>query len=124
MVAVMGMRWDRMEKRVDRRYNIPLRAILSFSNGPTRDLETANISAGGAYLATDQTNPEGSEVYMTLFADKDAEKSDPSGIGVVTSLFDEALPFGDMLAIRLKGKVVRRTELGIAVSFERSSAAH
>jgi len=108
-----------MEKRVDQRYDIPVRATLSFDNAPTQDLKTVNISAGGAFFRTNEVNQEGSEVIMTIFTESTPDEASPETAELFMSLFDDAIPFKDILAIKLKGKIVRCYNYGMAVSFDR-----
>jgi len=117
----MGMRWARMEKRVDKRCNIPLRAVLSFVDAPTIDLQTSNISAGGASFVTDQTCLEGNEVFLTLFKKATLGKSDNQGTEAFMSLFNEAISFEDMLAVKFKARIVRCYNQGMAVCFDRTA---
>lgn len=115
----MGTRWERIEKRVDRRFSIPVRTIVSFTNASTQDLKTFNISAGGAYFKTNHPNQEGAEVYMTLFTEETPDRTNLVGPDIFVALFDEAIPTQEMLAIKLKGKVVRSYRDGMAVRFDR-----
>lgn len=98
----MGHRWERVEKRLDQRYNIPLRAILSFRDAPSKDLKTVNISSGGAFFTTHQAIAEGSDVFMSLFMDDKADRQNRK-----------------VIAIKLKGQVKRRDKDGMAVGFDK-----
>jgi len=119
-VMVMGMRWNRMEKRVDRRYDIPVRALLSFSNAPTLDLKTANISAGGAFFRTDRTSPEGTEVLMTLYKEQLPDENNPEGHGLFPPICEtEAISSQSMSIVKLKARIVRSYKDGMAISFDR-----
>jgi len=111
-----------MEKRIDQRYDIPLRAVLSFTDAPTRDFETSNISAGGAFFKADHPCLEGSEVFMTLFREAASDETDPEGGEAFMSLFDEAMSYENMLAVNFKARIVRCYNNGIAVSFNRDAA--
>jgi hypothetical protein len=91
-----------MEKRLDKRFNIPLRTILAFTEAPRQDLKTVNISSGGAFFLTDQTLEEGSEVFMSLFMAAMPDEQNRKEI-----------------AIKVKGKVKRRDNYGIAVGFDK-----
>ena len=89
-----------MEKRMMERYDIPLKTLLSFTDSPTRDLTTTNISAGGVFFETDAILPVGAEVYLSIFPGS----------------------FKNWLAdqqkiIRLQGRVLRRNEYGVAICF-------
>ena len=125
----MQKRWERMEKRVDQRYNIPMRAILSFTDAPTQDLKTLNISSGGAFIMTKQAKPEGTEAIMSLLMDatlgrqigkRDLGKLRPTE--VIMSLFNDAKPdnrIEDRIWIKLKGIVKRSYNYGMAVGFNK-----
>ncbi|MCA1765342.1 MAG: PilZ domain-containing protein [Desulfobulbaceae bacterium] len=109
-----------MEKRVDRRFDIPLRALLSLSNAPTLDLKTANISAGGAFFRTDRASPEGTEVLLTLFKEELPEENNPEGPGVSPTVCEtEAISSQSMSIVKLKARIVRSYKDGMAISFDR-----
>jgi len=121
LVRIMGMRWARMEKRVDRRYSIPVRAVLSFVDAPTQDLRTSNISAAGAFIETDHTCLEGTEIFMTLFKGAELDESGIEGSEAFKLLFKEAMPFENMLTAKFKARIVRCFNRGMAVSFDRAA---
>jgi c-di-GMP-binding flagellar brake protein YcgR len=79
-----------------------LRAILAFTEAPRQDLKTVNISSGGAFLLTDQALAEGSEVFMSLIMAATPDEQDRKEI-----------------AIKVKGKVKRRDNYGMAVGFDK-----
>lgn len=109
-----------MEKRLDRRFDIPVRALLSFSNAPLLDLNTANISAGGAFFRTDQAGPEGTEVLMTLFKEEGPDENKLEGQGLFPRLCEtEAISSQAMSTVKLKARIVRSYKDGMAVSFDR-----
>ena len=56
-----------MEKRTMQRFNLSLKAILSFANAPTRELRTKDISIGGAFFETYDPMPEGTRVFLSLY---------------------------------------------------------
>ena len=108
----MQKRWERMEKRVDQRYNIPMRAFLSFTDAATQDLKTLNISSGAAFIMTNQAKPEGTEVFMSLFS---------QGTKVFISRFMNVTPTkqaGERISIKFRGVVKRRYNFGMAVGFD------
>jgi len=90
-----------MERRAMQRFNLSLRAILSFNNAPTRELQTKDISIGGAFFKTHDTMPEGTRVFLSLFP----------------------LPHKDQrpdhkTVENLSGKVRRRNNHGMAICFD------
>ena len=90
-----------MEKRTKQRYNLSLRAVLSFADAPTRDLKTKNISIGGAYFETDEIMPEGTEVILSLFPiHRDNDSPDRQKVEY------------------LEGEVRRCSEGGMAIAFD------
>jgi hypothetical protein len=123
------MRGERMEKRLEQRYNIPIRAILSFTDAPTQDLKILDISSGGAFIMTKQAKPEGTEVIMSLLMDatldrqigkRDLGKLRPTE--VIMLLFNDAKPdnrIEDRIWIKLKGMVKRSYNYGMAVGFNK-----
>ncbi len=123
------MKGERMEKRLGQRYNIPIRAILSFSDAPTQDLKILDISSGGAFIMTKQPKPEGTEVIMSLLMDatldrqigqKALSKTKPTE--VIMSLFKDAKPdnrIENRIWIKLKGMVKRSYNYGMAVGFNK-----
>ena len=122
-----GKRWVRIEKRLEKRYNIPMRAILSFTDTPSQDLKISDISSGGAFIMTKQAKPEGTEVIMSLLMDatldrqigkRDLGKLRPSE--VIMLLFNDAKPnirIEDRVWIKLKGMVKRSYNYGMSVGF-------
>ncbi len=124
----MAKRWVRIEKRLEKRYNIPMRAILSFTGAPTQDLKTLNISSCGAFILTNQAKPEGTEVLMSLLMDGTTDRklvegdaSNSKGTEVFMSQFMEAIPcktVGARTAIKLKGVVKRSYNCGMAIRFD------
>ena len=86
-----------MEKRMMERYNIPLRATVTFTGTPSQEIETLNISGDGAFFRTDQTMPEGTRFFMSLFMD-DIPAKNP--------------------IIMLEGTVARRSDSGMALYFD------
>ena len=125
----MAKRWVRIEKRLDKRYNIPMRAILSFTDAPTQDLKILDIASGGAFIMTKQAKPEGTEVIMSLLMDATLDRQIGKGgvskqrpTEVITSLFKDAKPdnkIGDRIWIKLKGMVKRSYNTGMAVGFNK-----
>jgi hypothetical protein len=123
----MQKRWERMEKRSELRYNLPIRATLSFTDAPTQDLKTLNISSGGAFIMTKQAKPEGTEVIMSLLMDTTLDRQIGTGdLGklrpteVVMLLFNDAKPnirIEDRIWITLKGMVKRSYNYGMSVGF-------
>ena len=90
-----------MEKRSVQRDKIPMRALLSFSDAPTQMLKTRNISAGGAFFVTDRARPEGTAVFMSLFLHTAPGKQ-----------------VRDRNVAKVRGKVMRRSDYGMAVCFD------
>ncbi|MCK4837403.1 MAG: PilZ domain-containing protein [Desulfobulbaceae bacterium] len=86
-----------MEKRMTERYNIPLRAIVTFTGAPRQEIETLNISGDGAFFMTNQTMPEGTRFFMSLFMD-DIPAKNP--------------------VVMLEGTVKRRSTSGMGVYFD------
>ena len=123
------MRWEGMEKRLEQRYNIPIRAVLSFTDAPSLDLKISDISSGGAFIMTKQAKPEGTEVVMSLLMDATLDRqignrgvSKQRPTEVITSLFKDAKPdnkIGDRIWIKLKGMVKRSYNDGMAVGFNK-----
>lgn len=91
-----------MEKRTVQRFNIPLRAILSFANAPAQDLKTKDISVGGAFFETEKTVPEGTKVFLSIFP-LNHEDGRPD-LQVVENI---------------NGEVRRQSNRGVAVCFDR-----
>jgi hypothetical protein len=127
----MEKRWQRIEKRLERRYNIPMRAILSFTDAPIQDLQTLNISSGGAFIITNQITPAGTEVSMSLFmnvaTDEKIEERgaiQAKGTEVFMSQFMAAIPYktmGERIEFKFKGVVKRNNNHGMAVCFDNQS---
>ncbi len=123
------MKREGMEKRLEQRYNIPIRAILSFTDAPTQDLKILDISSGGAFIMTKQAKPEGTEVIMSLLMDATLDRQiGMRGVSklrpteVIMSLFKDAKPdnkIGDRIWIKLKGMVKRTYNYGMAVGFNK-----
>ena len=91
-----------MEKRTKKRYNLSLRAVLSFVDAPTRDLVTKDISIGGAFFETSEPIPEGTEVFLSLFPlQHPGDRPD-----------QQMVEF-------LKGEVKRSNDQGIAIEFDK-----
>lgn len=90
-----------MERRSVQRYNIPMRALLSFSDAPTQMLKTYNISATGAFFPTDQARPEGTDVFMSLFMHNAPDKE-----------------VRERNVAKVSGRVKRSSDLGMAVCFD------
>ena len=82
------------------RYEIPLKALLSFADAPSRELTTSNISEGGVFFETDAIFPVGSEVYLSIFPNS-----------FKNWLIDQ------QQIVRVQGKVHRRNEHGVAICF-------
>lgn len=82
------------------RYNITLKTLLSFPDGPSRELTTTNISEGGAFFETDTILPLGTEVYLSIFPHD----------------FKNWMTDQEQI-IRLQGKIYRRNEHGVAICF-------
>ena len=89
-----------MERRTMERYELPLKALLSFANAPSRELTTTNISEGGVFFETDAIFPVGSEVYLSIF---------PSSL--------KNWPIDQRQIVRLQGRIHRRNEHGVAICF-------
>ena len=83
------------------RFNLSLRAILSFTNAPTRELQTKDISIGGAFFETHDTMPEGTSVFLSLF-----------------SLSHKDHRPDHQTVENLSGKVMRRNNHGMAICFD------
>lgn len=90
-----------MEKRVMERYHISLRAIVSFADAPTEELEIVDISGGGLFLRTDHPVEAGARVYMSLFVDNLPDKS-----------------IAEKIVGKIKGTVRRSSRSGMAVCFD------
>ena len=90
-----------MERRSARRYNIPLRALLYYSKGPPQTLSIQNISASGVLCRINRSMPEGTEVFISLFMKGAPNKQSQ-----------------DRDVVRVKGRVKRRSDSGLAVSFD------
>ena len=91
-----------MEMRTMQRFNLSLRAILSFANAPTRELKTKNISVGGAFFETYEPMPEGTKVFLSLFP----------------------LPHADnrpnhQIVENINGEVRRNSSRGMAICFDK-----
>ena len=89
-----------MERRMMERYDIPLKALLSFTDAPSRELTTTNISEGGVYFETDSVLPIGTEVYLSIFP----------------TSFKNWLNDQQKI-VRLQGKIHRRNDHGLAICF-------
>jgi hypothetical protein len=91
-----------MEKRTMQRFNLALKVILSLANAPSRNLQTKDISVGGAFLETDETVPEGTKVFLSIFP----------------MHHEDGRP--DMQIVEnINGEVRRRSNHGMAVCFDR-----
>ena len=91
-----------MEKRAMQRFNLSLKAILSFTDAPTRELETKDISSGGAFFETPETMPEGTRVFISIFPiEHDDHRLDRPMVEY------------------LKGVVTRCDRDGMAIAFDR-----
>ncbi len=82
------------------RYDIPLKALLSFADAPSRELTTTNISEGGVYFETDSILPVGTEVYLSIFPTSFNNWQDDQ-----------------QKIVRLQGKVQRLNDHGVAICF-------
>lgn len=71
-------------------------------DGQAFDLVTTDISAGGAFFQTDQPLPEGISVRIELVLDTEKLKK----------------MTGKYAYLRVKGRVVRSSDQGMAISFE------
>ena len=91
-----------MEKRTMQRFNLPLRAILSYAHAPAEDLQTKDISVGGAFFETDKTMPKGTRVFLSIFP-LHHEDGRPD-LQVVEKIY---------------GEVRRQSNHGMAVCFDR-----
>jgi len=90
-----------MERRLMSRHNMPVRAIVSFTDTTTQEFETLNISGDGAFFATDRAKPEGTRIFMSLFVEARLNKM-----------------VNKKHVVNLEGTVKRRTSNGMAVCFD------
>jgi hypothetical protein len=90
-----------MEKRTMQRFNLSLRAILSFANAPSREMKTKDISIGGAFFETYDPMPEGTRVFLSIYP--------------LHHLDDR--PDSETVE-NLNGEVRRRTINGMAIRFD------
>ncbi|MEN8134138.1 MAG: PilZ domain-containing protein [Thermodesulfobacteriota bacterium] len=90
-----------MERRMTGRHNIPLRAIVSFTDATTREFKTLNISDDGAFLISDHAKPKGTRVFMSLFVENRPGKL-----------------INNRTMVNLEGTVRRSTSNGMAVYFD------
>jgi hypothetical protein len=90
-----------MEKRTMKRFNLSLRTILSFADAPSRDMQTKDISVGGAFFETYEPVPEGTKVFLSIFP----------------LHHDDGRP--DMQIVeKISGEVRRRSNNGMAIRFD------
>jgi hypothetical protein len=89
-----------MEKRLLDRYNLQMKAILSFTNTTTKEARTLNISGDGAFIMTSQIKPVGSKIFISLLFDAKPDKQ-----------------IKRKTVIKLEGTVRRTTIYGMAVCF-------
>lgn len=89
-----------MEKRLTDRYNLQMKAILSFTDTTTKEARTLNISGDGAFIMTSQIKPVGSKIFISLLFDAKPDKQ-----------------INKKTVIRLEATVRRTTIYGMAVCF-------
>ena len=90
-----------MERRLMSRHNIPVRAIVSFTDTTSQECKTLNISGDGAFLITDRPKPVGTRLFMSLLMDARPNKL-----------------IKKKTEIKLEGTVMRLTTYGMAVCFD------
>jgi len=90
-----------MERRLMSRHNIPVRAIVSFTDTTSQECKTLNISGDGAFLITDRPKPVGTRLFMSLLMDARPNKL-----------------IKKKTEIKLEGTVRRLTSYGMAVCFD------
>lgn len=90
-----------MERRLMSRHNIPVRAIVSFTDTTSQECKTLNISGDGAFLITDRPKPVGTRLFMSLLMDARPNKL-----------------IKKKTEIKLEGTVRRLTTYGMAVCFD------
>lgn len=90
-----------MERRLKSRHNMPVKAIVSFTDTTTQEFKTLNISGDGAFLITDQAKPEGTRVFMSLFVETGPNKM-----------------IKKKAVVKVEGTVKRCTSYGMAVCFD------
>ncbi len=89
-----------MEKRLTDRYNLQMKAILSFTDTQTKEARTLNISGDGAFIMTSQIKPVGSKIFISLLVDAKPDEQ-----------------IKRKTVIKLEGTVRRTTIYGMAVCF-------
>ena len=89
-----------MEKRLTDRYNLQMKAILSFTDTSTKEARTLNISGDGAFIMTSQIKPVGSKIFISLLVDAKPDKQ-----------------IKKKTVIKFEGTVRRTTTYGMAVCF-------
>ena len=91
-----------MEKRLAKRYDIPLRALMYQRDDHPQTLKIRNISAGGLLCGIGIPIPEGTDVFISLFMNAVPNKQNH-----------------ERNVVKVKGKICRRSESEVAVSFDR-----
>lgn len=90
-----------MERRLARRRNIPVRAIVAIPDAPPQQFEAMDISADGAFLITNQPLPTGTRIFMSLYIPPIPEKQ----------VAEETL-------VETEGTVTRHSSAGMGVCFD------
>ncbi len=90
-----------MNRRLARRRNIPVRAIVSIPDAPPQQFETMDISADGTFLVTNQPLATGTRVFMSLY---------------VPPLPEEHIE--EETVVEVEGTVTRRSSEGMGVCFD------
>jgi hypothetical protein len=90
-----------MERRLMDRHNLPVKAVVSFTDATSQECKTLNISGDGAFLITDKPKPVGTRLFMSLLMDARPDKL-----------------IKKKSVIKLEGTVRRLTSYGMAVCFE------
>ena len=90
-----------MERRLLDRHNLPVKAIVSYTDTTSQECKTLNISGDGAFLITDKPKPPGTRIFMSLLMDARPDKM-----------------IRKNAVIKLEGTVRRLTAYGMAVCFD------
>ena len=105
-------------RREQERFSLNLQAKISYrhaaSQSPVIDTVAANISAGGAFLATDHTFPLASKVAIKFYL----KVSDLQKLKFILSLESLKKIHGDHTWVSTTGIVIRQTDEGVGVIFD------
>ena len=105
-------------RREQKRFSLNLQAKITYRHAvdqsPVIDTVAANISAGGAFLATDHNFPLASKVAIKFYL----KVSDLQKLKFILSLESLRQINGDHTWVSTTGIVIRQTDEGVGIIFD------